>query len=680
MTRWTRWNPAALRMLRIACAVLASVTIAGASEGDGAASGAERRSSLVLRSPGGGDTVEAPLLETEVRIAVQGPLARVRVVQRFANPSSIWMEGVYVFPLPEGAAVDRLRMAVGDRIIEGRIEERAAARAVYEEAARDGRRASLVEQERPNVFITSVANVGPGDEVMVAIEYQETVRFAGGAFEIRFPMVVGPRYVPGAGSRGGGTSAVIDDATRITPTVTAEEKIRVNPVRLSVDLDPGLRLARIVSPSHAVDIVAGEGRAMLVTLADEEVYADRDFVLTWEPEVGAVPEAAVFVEEFEGEAYVVLMVVPPRPEVAATVRLPREAVFVVDTSGSMHGASMDQAKAALEFALDRLEPDDEFNLIQFNSRTSSLFTASRQAFPAALEEAREWVRSLEADGGTEMLPALEAALADRPSTSVLRQVVFITDGCVSNEQQLFATIRARLGRSRLFTVGIGSAPNAHFMERSARHGRGTFTYIGSPEEVEPNMRELFANIDTPVVTDIEVVWPDSRAELYPLPIPDLYGAEPLVVAVRMATVGGEVVVTGVRGLEPWLVRLPLAAGADRGGIHRLWARRKLAAVMDRLAEGATLEEVRADVVPVALRHHLISRFTSLVAVDVTPARPEGEGMASRPVPANLPAGWSAAKVLGQLPQGGTDGRLRVALGLILLGLGVVLRGLLGGRG
>ena len=307
------------------------------------------------------------------------------------------------------------------------------------------------------------------------------------------------------------------------------------------------------------------------------VPADRDFVLEWAPAVGDAPGAALFTEQVDGETYALLMVMPPSGPVESRA-LPRETVFVIDTSGSMHGPSMEQARRALLFALDRLRPDDSFNVIRFADDTEALFQQSVPAEPRALEMARLFVGDLGAGGGTMMLPALRRALRDAPHprsvSAAVRQVVFITDGAVGNEAELFRAIREDLGETRLFTVGIGSAPNGHFMRRAAEHGRGTFTYIGRPDEVAPKMEELFGKIDSPVLTDVEVVWSDPAAETWPERVPDLYRGEPVVMAARLPSVfsgsGATVRVRGSRGDVPWAVDRALDGAERRPGRRGRW--------------------------------------------------------------------------------------------------------------
>ncbi len=639
---------------------------------------------LLYRTAERGRFVPAPIQQTDVSINVRGLIAEAVVAQEFFNPTDEWLEGVYVFPLPAGAAVHAMRLVIGERIIEGQVQEKAQAKKTYEKAKAQGKKASLVEQERPNIFTTSVANIGPGETVEVRIEYQQTLHFTSEELQLRFPMVVGPRYIPGsrATSPDKGTGWAFDtdevaDASRVTPPVLHPSKGKVNPVTLAVTLDAGFPVSNLISAYHPVEITTAAKGVRSIVL-DGPVPADRDFVLRWVPERGKAPRAAVFTEEWHGEYYVLAMVLPPAEEFAESVRLPRETVFVIDTSGSMGGASMGQAQAALDYALTHLAPEDYFNIIEFDSSFRVLFPTSLPAMPAAVDEARAWVRQLRADGGTEMMGALRRALEDNKEYTPLRQVVFITDGCVGNEDALFAAIERDLGRSRLFTVGIGSAPNGHFMERAASFGRGTFTFIGAPSEVQPKMRELFSRLENPVLADIELVWPDPATEMWPQRIPDLYAGDPIIVAARLGTVKGDLAVSGVVADAEWRMRLPLEVGAARAGVNRLWARRKIADLMDQKARGASDDEVRSQVLPLALEHHLVSKYTSLVAVDVTPSRPSDSDLKTGAAPTNLPAGWKYEKVFGALPTGGTASRLHLLLALILTLAGVALRWSKGG--
>lgn len=641
--------------------------------------------SLLLRTTETGRFTPAPTVATDVHIKIGGMIARVRLTQRFENPGNTWTEGIYVFPLPETAAVDRIRMRIGQRVVEGRIEERAEAKRAYEAAKESGHRAALIEQERPNIFTTSVANIGPNDSISVEIEYQQSLRYLNGEFSLRFPMVVAPRYIPGrpllrdetlAGFQGVGWAVDTDqvsDASRITPPVLHPDEGVSNPVTLKVELDAGFPLARIESLSHAVTVEENGAERASVQFANGSEPAERDFVLAWSPQVGDAPRAALFSEEVAGETYAMLMVMPPDAPRAHTL-LRREIIFVIDTSGSMGGVSIRQAKRALEFAIERLRDGDRFNVIEFNSHTRLLFNLPRPASYMSREQALRWVAALEAGGGTEMEPALEAALARDSGARGVRQVVFLTDGAVGNGDALFEVIHERLGESRLFTVGIDSAPNSHFMRRAAAFGRGTFTYIGAIDEVGERMKMLFQKLESPVMQRIEIRWPDiaGGVEVFPARLPDLYAGEPLIVTARLPHMGHQVEIQGVRASEIWRVRLALTGGRQEAGVGVLFARSKIQSLMQGAVRGADPADIRRAVIEVALEHRLVSKYTSLVAVDVTPARPGETDAVTRALPTNLPAGWEYEKVFGPAPGTATPAALNLLAGACLTVLGLLL--------
>jgi Ca-activated chloride channel family protein len=636
---------------------------------------------LTLYALDGRPLQQAPLLKTEVEMEVSGMLARVRVVQRFRNPGSSWLEGVYQFPLPPGSAVERLHMLVGERLIEGVIKEKQQAEQIYRAAKAAGQRASLLSQQRPNIFTTSVANIPPGETLQVEIGYQQQVRYMDGEFELRFPLVTAPRYIPGIPLASPGAALAqgwaedtdqVPDASQITPPVADPADGPLNPVDLTVTLDAGLPLIEIKSHYHPVVKRAASAGSVDLRLAEGPVPADRDFLLSWRPEPGLEPRAALFRQSWQEQEYALLLLMPPDQEPQAQ-KLAREIVFVVDNSGSMHGTSIEQAKAALRFALSRLGAGDRFNLIHFNDNSHALFPQARAASVSNKQHALELVERLRAEGGTEMLPALAMALKQgEGSQERLRQIVFLTDGSVGNETALFEQIRRHLGQSRLFTIGIGSAPNSHFMQRAADFGRGSFTYIGDLSEVQARMRNLFEKLEYPAMRNLRLKRMDG-APLTVLPsrLPDLYLGEPLLLALKSSRLDGELIIEGERDGTPWRHRVALAQGADHQGLHRLWARRRIHELMGGTTE--TPEQRKRLVTRLALRHQLVSPYTSLVAVEQTPARPASASLEGGMMPVNLPRGWDAAHVFGRLPQTATPAPLLLLLGLLMLGGGLWLR-------
>ena len=620
--------------------------------------GEMKSGALLLRSGEAGRYVEAPRLGTDVDVTVSGPTARARVTQIFHNPTDGWVEAVYVYPLPEDGAVHGLKMIVGDRVIIGEIKKREEARAIYEEAKAQGRKASLTEQERPNIFTNTVANIGPGESVVVQVEYQQPVHRSNDTFSLRIPLVVAPRYNPEpvtqsvdfkAGS-GWGSAAIdpVPDRDRISPPVLDPRVIEpVNPVTIKINLQAGFPLGTVESVHHKVVMQERDETARVIKL-DGPVPADRDFELTWQAVKSAAPDVGLFQETVDGEDYILAYVTPPSLDQASPERS-REIVFVLDNSGSMAGVSIEQAKASLDYALGRLKPADRFNIIRFDDTMEMLHPAAVPADEYHVSAARNFVRGLDAEGGTEMLPPLEAALADPlpGDADHVRQIVFLTDGAIGNEQQLLDTIAARLGRSRIFMVGIGSAPNSHLMSRAAELGRGTFTHIGATLQVETRMRELFDKLETPVVTNLRAAFSEGEADVTPRVLPDLYRGEPVVLAARVGTLSGALTLDGMIGDRPWTVTLPLDKAAKGEGISKFWANRRItdAEVAQTLGE-ITPEIADERIVELALQHGLVTRLTSLVAVDRTPSRPQGTALTRADLPLNLPAGWDFDKVFG----------------------------------
>src|ERR1700675_1339686 len=632
-----------------------------------------RSGSLLLKSDGGG-YADATRLGIDVDLTVSGPTIRARVTQIFRNPTQNWVEATYVYPLPSGGAVDTLKMVVGDRVVVGDIKERQQARVIYEQAKQNGQKAALTEQERPNIFTNSVANIGPGETVLVQIEYQEPVQQSGNEFSLRVPMVVGPRYNPAPVVQsvdfrpdGGGWGATkadpVPDRDRISPEVLdPAHNAPVNPTNITVRLQAGFPLGEVKSHHHAIKTESPDSGTRIIRLAEGTVPADRDFELTWKPAAEKAPSVGLFREHVGNADYLLAFVTPPSIEQAERKPMPREVIFVIDNSGSMGGTSIVQAKASLIYALGRLQPGDRFNVIRFDHTMDVLFPNSVPADASHIGHATSFVNALQANGGTEMVPAMRAALTDHATgdANTVRQVVFLTDGAIGNEQQLFDTITAMRGRSRVFMVGIGSSPNTYLMTRAAELGRGAFTHIGSVEQVEERMRGLFAKLENPAVTGLSAKFSGASADITPAAIPDLYRDEPLVLAAKLDKLTGLVEIKGHIGDRPWVVTLPLANAAEGKGLSKLWARRKIDdAEIARTMREATPLEADKTILALALEHQLVTRLTSLVAVDKTPSRPEGEPLKVSELPINLPAGWDFAKLFGersQLPATPTERR------------------------
>lgn len=587
-----------------------------------------------------GQPFELVALASDVHYQIGGLIAEASIRQRFSNSSSDWVEVQYLLPLPDGAAVHDMTLRVGERVIVGEIREKEQARAEYVEAAASGKRAALVEADRANLFRTAVANVGPGETIEVEVRWWQSIQYRDDRFSLSLPLTYTPRYTPRqagrertpgiddalAGYDGGGPSTTHDD-------VHSNNAPRVD---VRVDLDPGLALSRVESASHAIK-VARRGNAYAITLAAGSVPADCDFVLEWAPVLGKAPASAVLTETVDGETYAMVMLLP---DSQLSRPLPRELILVIDTSGSMGGESIRQAQAALDLALASLRPGDRFNVIQFNSVTEALFDSAVPATPRDVALAREWVGRLHASGGTEMLAALRTALQGTPPPGHVRQVVFATDGAVDDANGLYTLIDRELGQSRLFPIGIGSAPNAQFIARAATSGRGSSVMIRGPAEVGERMRELFGKLDRPALRDLSLGWPGS-AEVYPQRLPDLYAGEPLLVVARLSNLNGTLEARGASSEAAWSASLALGRAAAASGIARLWAQRKIESLEQSIERGADAAGVRAEVLQLAIDHHLVSPYTSLVAIEQVAARDQAQDLVSKRLANGAPAGGVA---------------------------------------
>ncbi|HVT05691.1 MAG TPA: marine proteobacterial sortase target protein [Thermoanaerobaculia bacterium] len=624
---------------------------------------------LLLKTSQPGIYLEAPTIDTAMRVSVAGIVARTTVTQKFHNPTSHCVEGIYVFPLPENSAVDQMHLSVGGRVIEGQIKAVEEARKVYEKAREEGKHASLVEQQRPNLFTTSVASLAPGEDVEVEIAFQQTLRYDHGSYELRLPLVVAPRYMPAADQSSKSNAPSLPE--NVTVPYRADAPSGLNPVELSVDLHPGFAIRKLQSPSHVITQSALGPSHYEVHLASATTPADRDFRLSWEPDLGNEPRVSYVDEIFDGSHHGLLMVMPPADSVV-TARVPRETIFVMDTSGSMEGESIRQARQALLTGLGSLHDGDSFNVVEFSSEARQLFDASVDATPENLAKAHDFVEALRTTGGTEMLPALQLALSHEPNREV-RQVIFVTDGQAGNEAEIFSYLKSHLGTTRLFTVGIGSAPNSYFLSGAARMGAGTFTFIGNLNEVAQKMGELFHKLESPVLTSVRVETGDPEVQVEPSQIPDVYAGEPLVISLKSAHLGRSATITGQLGGRPWSATVALVSDSQGSGIARLWARRRIESLMDSLTAGGDAIKVKDDVLKVALDYHLVSQFTSLVAVDMTPSAFGQAGCRSELIPLNQPAGWGDADPEGSLPRTATPANLLLLLGGGAILLGFVLR-------
>ena len=655
-----------------------------------------------------GSNGTALLLATHISGKVSGMIASIKIEQHFENDSDDWVNGRYVFPLPQGAAVDSLRIEIGERIIDGVIKEKAEARKVFEKAKRAGKKAGLLEQHRPNLFSVSLANIAPHESIIAKITFVDKVNYKDETFSLRLPTTLTPRYVPGAAIKPidlvkqeldisnlvgeqhatiinhSGWSANTDsvsDASAITPPQNYPTGDKTDHLfTLALSIDAGLNLLTVASSTHRITSNFNSSSQVDVGLVNAQELMDRDLLISWQTIVGETPKAALFQQKFEDAYYSLLMLTPPSPNVSLSIA--RDITFIVDSSGSMAGASMRQAKQALLEGLSFLNSADRFNIIDFDSSYRLLFQGPRAVTAENLRRARSMINQLNADGGTEMLGALNyalqsntAAYSDAPSVSTLdnrtalRQIVFITDGAIGNEVELFSLLHEKLADARLFTIGIGSAPNSYFMHKAAQFGRGSYTYISNPQNVTEKMTGLFKRITHPVMRDLKIDWRQKNVEQYPQTIGDLYAGEPLTVLVKSDRPIRKVIARGEMAGTPWkqAVKLGTNQAGNSENLDTVWARQKIASLMDKLVTNELpREEIKPRIIELGIAHNIVTKFTSFVAVEQQSSKPDHLKPRHKNATNLMPNGSTMP-----IPQTGTAANLLALIGFLLLLFGLI---------
>lgn len=566
-----------------------------------------------------GPTRPFTLTHTKVDIAVTGFMQAVTVTQTFSNPFSTPVEAVYVFPLPDDSAVHDMTLEAGARIIRAEIQKRGVARQQYEEAKAQGRRAALLDQERPNIFTQSVANLLPGETVKVSLQYVAPLRYDDGVYTLNFPMVVGPRYVPGAAlpgeSQGTGTAldtAVVPDASRITPPAARSGR----DVEVNVRIAAGTVIEDLWSVSHRLELDRPSSSSVNLSLHPLDTLPNKDLVVRWRvsgPQARAAMLAA-------GGAFALML--NPEAKEANAPPTPKEMVFVIDTSCSMNGPPLDAAKRAMTLALEQMSPDDTFMLIDFADRASSFHD---QPLPATADQVRKaiaYLQALPSGGGTNQLAGIRRALARDEDPKRLRMVLLMTDGFIGNEEEIFAETRRLRGSARVFGFGIGSSVNHYLLSRLSDEGRGFYQYVRPDEDAAEVVDRFVRRVRKPLVTDLQVDWGGlAVADVMPEVVPDLFDAQPLIIQGRYRAEGqGTVVLRGRRAGLPVVFEVPVTLPpltTDGHGLSMAWARRRI----ERLSAsqyGGERAEVVEQITSLGLEYHLVTKYTSLVAVEQSP--------------------------------------------------------------
>jgi Ca-activated chloride channel family protein len=597
-----------------------------------------------------------PLLETKAKVDIAGVIAAIELTQVYKNEGERTIEAVYCFPLGTKSAIHAMRMKIGNRIIEAKIEERAAAKRIYEQAKDEGKLASLLEQERPNVFQMKVANIMPGDSIEVRVNYTELLVPEKGTYEFVFPTVVGPRY-----SDKKEDNAKDHDRWLKTPYLHEGEEPPYA-FDITATLRTGIPLSNVWVPSHEVAVQKERDRAKITLAPEDKRGGNRDFILRYTLQ-GERIQTGLLLYPGEEENFFLLMLQPPKKVTPSSIP-PREYVFIVDVSGSMNGFPLDVSKTLITEIIQNLRRKDYFNILFFAGGSEVL---SPHPLRATQENKRKAIAMLEGKqggGGTQILPALQRALALEKKEGLSRIIVTATDGYVAVEKEAFDLIRENLNKANFFAFGIGSSVNRYLIEGMARAGRGEPFVVTNQKEASQAAERFADYINAPLLTDIEVALQGFDAyDVEPPTLPDLFAQRPLILFGKYRDASGQITVKGrtVWGDYKQVIPVnPQLADANNEALRYLWARERIARLDDYGTVGVDIKE---EVTELGLRYHLMTQYTSFVAVD-TIVRDTGEVVTvKQPLP--LPQGVSDYAV-------GDNARTKLAAPMASIAKGAVM--------
>ena len=568
------------------------------------------------------------LKETRVEAEISGVLARVRVSQVFQNPFSDRLEALYVFPLPENSAVDAYSFQIGERLIVGEVKERVEARQIYERARQDGRKAALLEQERANIFTQSVANIPANAEVVIHIEYVQPLEVDQERYLFRFPMVVGPRYIPGTPvsrpSMGRGWARdtdLVPDASRITPEVIPSGMRNGNDVFITVKIDGAMPIQAVTPVTHELNVEKRSETESIVTLKNQSVVPDQDFIFEYRLAGEHTTLASMTHRASSNEDGYVMLALQPKWSLDSSEITSREVLLVLDTSGSMNGPAMSQLRQFADKILDGLKAEDTFRVISFSNQARAFQPAAVPATGENIEAAKNFVRGLRANGGTNLLSALQLALGEtQTESSPPRYLFLMTDALVGNDHSILRYLKdQRFQDARVFPVAFGAAPNDYLMKRAAEIGRGFSLQVTNQDNPVALAEQVNVLTNSPYMTDLQIDWGDLTVQdQVPERLPDLYAGKPLIVLAKYSQTGFSTVKLrgNVMGQPVELeleLELPEIEPAH-DSIGSVWARQRIRQIWNRDV-GAETPAGKAEITELGLRHQLVTAYTSFIAVE-----------------------------------------------------------------
>jgi Ca-activated chloride channel family protein len=575
---------------------------------------------MLAKMPKEDKEIPLPLKHTDVKGQISGYIATVDVTQKFHNPYDEKIEAVYVFPLPQNAAVNEFIMIIGERKIRGIIRERKEAEEIYRQARSQGYVASLLTQERPNIFTQKVANVEPGKNIDVNIKYFNTLAYMDGWYEFVFPMVVGPRFNPpcytdGVGAVARGKSGISGQKTEVQYLKPGERS--GHDIAVTVDIDAGVKIEEVDCKSHVITKSFNTPENLEVKLSGLDSIPNKDFVLRYKV-AGKKLKSALVTHRDKRGGFFSLMLYPPE-NLSYLKRAPMEMIFVLDCSGSMSGKPIAKAKEAIKRGLKKLEKGDTFQVIRFSNNASQFGPNPVPATPDNIRKAIRYVDNLHGSGGTMMIEGIKAALDFAHDPGRFRLVSFMTDGYIGNEVEILAAVHQRLGASRIFSFGVGSSVNRFLLDRMAKLGKGAVAYIGPDDSAGQVVDLFYERISHPALTDIDIDWGSMQVtDVYPYRIRDLFVGRPVIITGRFkADRKTTIHVSGKVGDLTQEIAIPVNlndSASTHPGIACVWARKRI----ETLANQATYDnnsEIPIQIKQVALDYGLMSAYTAFIAVD-----------------------------------------------------------------
>ena len=586
--------------------------------------------------------IPLPLKHTDVKGQISGYVATVNVAQQFHNPYDEKIEAVYVFPLPQNAAINEFIMTIGERRIRGIIRERKEAEEIYQQARRLGHVASLLTQERPNIFTQKVANIEPSKAIDVDIKYFNTLAYVDGWYEFVFPMVVGPRFNPpgttdGVGAVARGKAGISGQKTEVQYLKPGERS--GHDISLAVDIDAGVAIEKVVCSSHVITNSTATPQKRTVKLSRLDSIPNKDFVLRYKVAGKSVKSALVTHRDKRG-GFFTLMLYPP-DNLSQLKRAPMEMIFVLDCSGSMSGKPIAKAKQAITRVLKQLQPNDTFQVIRFSNNASQFGPDPVPATRDNIRKAIAYVEKLHGSGGTMMIEGIKAALDFAHDPKRFRLVSFMTDGYIGNETEILAAVHERLGASRIFSFGVGTSVNRYLLDRMAKLGKGAVAYIGLEDHAAEVVDLFYERISHPALADVTVDWGDMDVtDVFPSRVPDLFVGRPVILTGRFTGRGNTTIrVTGSIGDLTQDIAIPVNlsdSASTHQGIACVWARKQIETLATQ-AMYDTDSDLPGEIKLVALEYGLMSAYTAFIAVDSS-RKTTGDHGVTVAVPVPVPDG------------------------------------------